>query len=120
MIPPGMRDLVIRLPLTAILEQDEWWRTGDGMPIKLTTMDPEHRANTLAFLRRRADSLQIQHWWWLFGDAPDDVFDEAHRLEIEEPAEEWLQRRPLVQELTRLVLLDGSVEGELVGVELER
>lgn len=114
----SVRDLISELPISVILGQSEWWRTADGMPIKLTTMEPEHRRNTLAFLRRRSESLRTHHWWLLFGEAPDDVVDDAERM-LEEPAEQWLERLPLIQELARLIRLDESVEGEMVGGELE-
>lgn len=98
------------------LQQTEMWYAQDGMPYRLVDMEPSHRFNVLGFLKRRAQNL-VGHRNWqdlqsLFG-APDEVFD-AWMHQIEEPADRWLARQPLVVELERLCRLDGSMEGEVV------
>lgn len=113
-----MRNEIGDWPLAAMLAQAEWWRTGDGMPIRLTTMESSHRFHTLAFLRRRARSLRVHYWWMQFGETPDYPLLAEKRM-IAEPPEAWLERQPLVVELARLVRMDDSVEGDVVAGELE-
>lgn len=111
-----------------LLDQDQIWRTRDGMPIPLTRMDPGHRAATLAFLRRRAHYLAEAYAFCemrTFADAPDEVFNDwmAHNERaIKDGAQAWLERRPLVIALARLVAEDERgpvVDGEVVVHELE-
>lgn len=110
-----------------LLEQDQIWLTADRMPLLLTEMDAGHRRNTLAMLRRRAAYLMRAYDWCeqrTFLSAPDDVLAqyEAERdRAVHEPASAWLERRPLIRELARLVALDGQpdvVDGEIVQHEL--
>lgn len=110
-----------------LLEQDEVWLTADRMPIQLADMDSGHRFNTLAFLRRRAAYLAKAYVYCeerIFLSAPDDVYEqwvvERAQALVDGP-EAWLERRPLVRELARLVALDGQpdvVDGEVVMTEL--
>lgn len=112
-----------------LLDQDRVWQTRDGMPIALEEMDPGHRANTLAFLRRRADYLAKAYAYCeavgVFFDAPDDVFDAwmaENERALRDGAQAWLERRPLVIALARLVGLDARgpvVDGEVVVHALE-
>jgi hypothetical protein len=113
-----------------LFEQDKIWITADRMSILLVEMDAEHRRNTLAMLRRRAAyqmkqynfcELQAVLRMALRGmDLPDDsAFDPEMALE----PEEWLERRPLIIELARLVAKDeldaNTVEGEVVVKEID-
>lgn len=109
-----------------LLDQDEVWITKDQMPLLLTEMDPSHRRATLAFLRRRARYLMKAYVWCEIRDvmrfgAPPDEHDDAGIGLLDDP-EKWLERRPLIRELDRIVRKDeleaNTVEGEVVTHEL--
>lgn len=127
--PADLRRIVARMTISDILAQTTVWRTGDGMPILLTSMAPSHRSHTLAFLRRRAEGLYESHLWNNFGDAPDDVFNEMidERQALGEKAEDWIERRPFIRALADLVHADcledlyaSAVDGTLVCAVLEQ
>lgn len=100
------------------LKQDEMWYAQDGMPFRLTDMEPSHRFNVLAFLSRRAKNLMAHRDWQELLGAPDEIIDQwAHQ--IDEDPQKWLARQPLVQELVRLCRIDGSIDGELVETKEE-
>jgi hypothetical protein len=93
------------------LKQSEFWYAQDGMPYRLADMEPSHRHNVLAFLKRRATDLYA-HMLWQASDAVEE--DLGAMIAITEDPEEWLSRTILVQELERLIRLDGSVDGEFI------
>ena len=115
--------------LVSLLDQNEIWQTADRVVIRLTEMDPTHRRNTLALLRRRA---QYNHMMYhrveeqIMLSAPDDVYNEwwstSSKSLMDDPAA-WLERRPLVIELARLVRLDEdaaiTADGEIVPDKFE-
>lgn len=105
----------IRLTITEILEQTEIWQCADGMPIRLERMEPSHRRNTLAFLRRRAHTLHDHMFWSVFAMAPDDVFEQA----ITEDPAQWLERQPFIARLAELVIEDEKAEewGDVIDCE---
>jgi hypothetical protein len=90
------------------------WYGQDGLPYKLVEMEQSHRINVVGFLRRRAASLQV-HSWRLeahyMRNAPDDVVDSWSR-EIPNSPEEWIEERPLMIELNRLIKLYDSIRPE--------
>lgn len=90
------------------LKQTEWWYVWDGMPVKLVDMEPEYRVNLLYFLQRRAKSLYDHFVWQTTGEEDEPA------AALTEDAEAWLARAPLVLELARLIMLNGSVDGEVV------
>jgi hypothetical protein len=104
-----------------LLDQDRVWITNDRMPLTLDEMEPSHRRNTLRYLRRRAAYLMKAYVFCeirevlQFGGPPDDE-DNVNEL-FDDPTN-WLERRPLVRELDRLVRKDeleaNTVEGEVV------
>jgi len=110
-----------------LLDQDEIWRTRDGMPIRLVDMDPDHRRSTLAFLRRRAAYLRNAYffcemaerlgWAWAQSHVLEELLTDYERSLTDHP-EHWLERRPLVIALARLVAEDehaeNVVDGEVV------
>jgi hypothetical protein len=65
--------------LAEALAQDELWVDGQ----RLGEMDRHHRANLIPFLRRSAEALRLA------AGAPG-------------PAEDWLERTPLMRRLTEL------------------
>lgn len=107
-----------------LLRQSSVWQTRDGMPIPLDKMDSQHRANTLAFLRRRADYLRSAYYWvagHVYAEAPDEVWAHHERdmtLALEQTADKWLETQPLIVELARLVRKDeldrNTIDGEVV------
>lgn len=105
-----------------LLDQDRVWITQDQMPLMLEEMDSEHRRNTLAFLRRRATYLMKAYFWCeirdleRFGAPPDGCDDIA---ELYDNPVEWLERRPLIQALARLVRNDDAIDAEVVGIAPE-
>lgn len=93
---------------SALLDQTEWWKTGDGSYIRVAEMEPRHRANTVRWLMRRAgalvDAMGIQDLPLLYG-APEEAVD-AYMREDEErlnDPEGWMSRTPLVQALRKPV-----------------
>ena len=99
------------------MEQDEVWITADRMPLKLEEMDPEHRRNTLAMLRRRATFLMRAYLYCEIEDirergAPQRPLDGT--VEVYDSPEAWLERRPLVRALARLVRSDEAIDAEVV------
>lgn len=94
-------------PLPGVLDQDEVWVHGE----RLETMDRHHRANLIPFLRRNAEALQraaeqdyYRSLLFLATDPSDGVADAQHAIEaeFEMPAEDWLERRPLMRRLVEL------------------
>lgn len=111
-----------------LLDQNTIWITADRMPIKLVDMDPDHRRNTLAMLRRKA-AYQMKAYLFCeirdlqrFGGPPDG-YDETDYGMITDSPEAWIERRPLVIELARLVRKDqldsNTVDGEVVPTRQE-
>lgn len=95
-----------------LLEQDRYWRTRDGLPILLTHMGPDHRRNTLNYLRRNASfTRRAYDWCVIFNRAEDD--DQPHMdirpQALDSGAEDWINARPFMIELQRLVTIDQSV-----------
>jgi len=106
-----------------LLDQDEVWITNDRMPLLLIEMEPSHRRNTLRFLRRRAHYLMKAYVWCEIREVlrfgtPEDDHDDAAGVGLLDDPEQWLERRPLIRELARLVhhdeLEENTVQGEVV------
>jgi hypothetical protein len=103
-----------------LLDQDKVWVTRDGMPVTLEEMDPEHRKATLGFLRRRAVFLRRAYEFCEITDGlygRRDHFDMGPE-ELDDDPTEWLERRPLVKELARLVRAEGAIDAEVVDAEV--
>jgi hypothetical protein len=95
------------------LHQDKEWITRDGRRLTLEEMAPEHRANLLAYLRRRAPNLEFLDTLAMLSSplgaprgqhAQDDVerlLDEQHL----DPGA-WLESTRLVTRLRELVEAD--------------
>lgn len=120
--------------IVQLFEQNKVWVTAYRIPLRLTEMDAEHRANTLAMLRRRAAYQMMMYFrvkerneilrMLRFGGPDDDgMGDMFDQRALEEDPKAWLERRPLVMELARLVKLDedaaNTVDGEIVGEKVE-
>lgn len=113
-----------------LLDQDELWQTRDGMPMSLEEMDPGHRSATLAFLRRRAAYLERAYAFCEVRALLDSHPAPYHRMlaarqlmaererALSDGPEAWLERRPLIITLARLVAEDAregnTVDGEVV------
>jgi hypothetical protein len=108
-----------------LLDQDVYWITADRLRIRLIEMDEHHRAATLAMLRRRAEYQRKIYYMVLgqkiYGDAPDEVMAELEAdtdRALEMTAEAWLESRPLIIALARLVHEDeqraNTVDGEVL------
>jgi hypothetical protein len=105
------------------LEQDEMWYGQDGYPYVVDEMETSHIRNLIGFLQRRADNIYKRHQWHearLMESAPDDVFDgwmaEQRRAIPSDPLE-WLNRRPLMQKLERVLRLRESIEPDSLHLE---
>lgn len=92
--------------LSDLLDQGIWWVTKKGEQIKLVDMEPSHRANSLAYLKRNADRLVSQAYGGYMADAPDFVQSAFER------ADSWatLSETPLVKNLALLVAQDAAVK----------
>lgn len=95
--------------LPRVLEQDQVWVNGE----RLDEMDRHHRANLIPFLRGNARTLQRMaeriYWGsslaavdWL--EASDGVAGAQAEAEaqFELPADDWLERTPLMRRLVEL------------------
>lgn len=90
--------------MSDLLEQNVWWVTRKGEQIKLADMEPSHRANTLAYLKRNARKVVDAAYSVYVADAPDEV---QRAFEQGDP---WvtLAESPLVSRL--LALVDGDAK----------
>ena len=100
--PDGVRAL-------DMLDQDQWWRTRDGATMRLEDMEPEHRANLIKLLRRRAvsyhDAAAFRLACWAdgeHGDAAHDALESAMREAEQERPTRWLEEQPLMRRLRQL------------------
>lgn len=111
------------------LRQDKMWYGQDGFPYRLASMDDKHIANVLDWLRRRAYTLRMQHYWDEFmelNDVPDDeIGPDTERAfvrwlganpALEVDAVDWLAAMPLVRALWRELALRDGLDGEVVDV----
>lgn len=90
-----------------LLDQNEIWITADRMPVKLIEMDASHRSATLAWLRRRPGYLRRAYDWCELDDLErGGVHFDMDPLALTDEHRAWLERRPLVVELARLVEID--------------
>lgn len=97
--------------LPDLLDQDQVWVDAQGNVHDLATMDRHHRANLIPFLRRSASTLQriAEDRYWrsalaFVDDASDGVWGAQLDAEaqFEMPAEDWLERKPLMRRLVEL------------------
>jgi len=95
------------------LMQDQMWTTREGVTLRLEDMTPDHRRNTLCWLRRHAAGLKFHYELSIImspmqpsGDMACDAFDAGLRELEEEPDAQWLNTTPLVLRLTGLVAAD--------------
>ena len=95
---------------STLLRQDKIWITQDGRRFQVEEMEPGHRANLLAFLRRRAAVLQLMGTVDLVAHvrmpnedtmAYDSVSDAINR-EIDMDPGRWLEEQPLMRRLVEL------------------
>jgi hypothetical protein len=104
-----------------LLDQHLVWMTADRRLIPFVEMDATHRRDTLAMLRRRAAYIMGGYIWC------QQRSEHYHPLslvgELTDEASEWLERRPLVTELARLVAIDdreaahgAAIDAEIVSV----
>jgi hypothetical protein len=95
------------------LHQGEMWVAQDGRALPLVDMDPDHRRNLLAWLRRNAKRLKWSEEMSLClgpqpsGDAASDCFDAMLDRLAATPAAEWIEDLPLVARLRELVDADA-------------
>lgn len=100
--------------ILAMLKQRVWWRPKDSEPARLVDLAPSHRAHLLAFLRRNAAHYKDASEWGLInsidgshhgdvaGDALDSMVDEL----MGTSPQDWIEQRPLVKRLRKLVKND--------------
>lgn len=92
-----------------VLRQDKIWIAKDGRKLRLEEMEPGHRSNLLAYLRRRAPGLHLQNALRLSTmPMPDiesmayDTLSDGINRELDMPPERWLEEQPLVIRLAEL------------------
>lgn len=86
-----------------LLHHEVWWMTKDKRAIRITEMEPSHRANLLRLMLRNADAWkEVELNRFLMQGAPDDVTASAEYL----TGKRWLAEKPLFQALRKLVLID--------------
>ena len=92
-----------------VLEQDRHWVRRDGSSVAVEALDPSEAQTVLATLRERASLLWFAAMWrddrsYLSGDVlAADIVSPAH----------WLEDRPLVQSLHRVVRRAGGRGGNV-------
>lgn len=105
--PPSTLDL---------LEQDKIWVTREGQTLTLEEMEPRHRRNTLALLRRKALGLNLRYFMRYFGgpgpsgDMGSLLYEQAADEFINQKVDEWIEEQPLVRRLAALVDADAARE----------
>jgi hypothetical protein len=102
--------------IMALLEQRTWWRPKGAEPALLTALAPSHRAHLLAFLRRnaalykRVDELAFIRTTTgpsgPQGDMSRDTVDREMTELLDTTPQVWIEQRPLVKRLRRLVRRD--------------
>lgn len=108
-----------KMSVLDLLEQDKIWITREGQTLTLEEMEPRHRRNTLALLRRKALGLNLLYFTRYFGgygpsgEMAQLAFDHATNTFIEQKPKEWLEEQPLVSRLAALVDADGARERRL-------
>lgn len=91
-----------------IVRQGKVWITRDGRKFFVEEMEPEHRANLLAWLRRRARTLHFCVAGLSVSGMPNvdtaayDMVSDALDREIDMDPEKWLEEQPLVRRLVEL------------------
>lgn len=99
-----------------LLEQDKIWITREGQTLTLEEMEPRHRRNTLALLRRQALSLNLRYFMRYFGgpgpsgEVAQYTFESAADEFINQRVDEWIEEQPLVRRLKMLVDEDSARE----------
>lgn len=114
------------------LRQEWMWYGQDNFPYRIRKMDTEHIVNVLDWLRRRAYTLRMQHYWDEFLEYSDlddaDVGPNTEHAFVQwlaaNPALEvdpvnWLAATPLVRALWRELRLRDGVDGDLVDVRYD-
>lgn len=117
-VAPGMLDPMV-------LDQDKEWRDATGQVTPLEELDSNHLANLIPFLQRHGEMLRW-HWglaqirihhaqgrdaftgelkflWSDNGGNLDDAFDSWLSFEQERPLNDWLDNRPLVRRIRRML-----------------
>jgi hypothetical protein len=100
--------------MSVLLQQSRLWITKDGRELRLEEMEPSHRDNLLAYLRRRAKTLHFCSAGLLGVPMPDidtmayDMVSDALDREIYMDPAEWLEEQPLVIRLVQLAGEDNS------------
>lgn len=108
-----------KMSVLDLLDQDKIWVTREGQTLTLEEMEPSHRRNTLALLRRKAFSLNLLYFTRYFGgygpsgEMAQLAFDHAADEFIDQNPKEWLEEQPLVRRLAALVDADGARERRL-------
>lgn len=95
------------------LNDSAQWVDQYGKAWELGRMDPSHRANLLAFLRRNAETYHFTYVAWLLmflsepnGDQAALDLDRDVEGEMTVSSRVWLERQPLVERLRGYVALD--------------
>lgn len=108
-----------KMSVLDLLDQDKIWVTREGQTLTLEEMEPSHRRNTLALLRRKAFSLNLLYFTRYFGgpgpngDIAQSTFERATDEFIDQDPKKWLEEQPLVSRLAALVDADGARERRL-------
>lgn len=105
-----------KMSVIDLLEQDKIWITREGQMLTLEEMEPRHRRNTLALLRRSALGLNFRYFMRYFGgpgpngDMGSLLYERAADEFIDQKVDEWIEEQPLVRRLQVLVIEDGIRE----------
>lgn len=117
-------DPLLRMGISYILDQTDWWVPADGTPVALIEMSHRYKRNVHAFLLRRAPQIEFTYSLQMLGlgsalggeaaqDAFENVMDEHDREVARIGAKQWLRERPLLRELVyqcEVATYDGPVD----------
>jgi hypothetical protein len=94
-------------------DQGVWWKTKDDGWMRITDMEPSHRANAARFLLRRAEIFKWRHEMKMLGmlhDAPDDVVDSWLSREVDQSPADWMHGTTLFRAMRAALAPDTRID----------
>lgn len=114
LFPPAAPEGVPR-NMMALMNQGKWWRTGDGIWVRIKEMTPAHRRAAASHLMRAAKVIEDRYSFFEsrgLWDAPDGVWNSIENAASRRGAdpEAWLRGTKLYRKLTKKMAIDMRVD----------